>query len=34
MEYGIDPDQCAARKFNKTSRKLGFPILMDEGPIL
>lgn len=30
LEYGIDPDVCAARKFNKTSRKLGFPVLMVE----
>lgn len=32
LEYGIDPERAAARKFNKTSRKLGFPVLMDEGP--
>ena len=29
-ERGIDPMAAAARKFNKTSRKLGFPIEMEE----
>lgn len=28
LEYGIDLDAVAARKFNKTSEKLGFPIKM------
>lgn len=28
LEYGIDLDAAAARKFNKTSEKLGFPIFM------
>lgn len=28
-EKGLDPMQCAAAKFNKTSKALGFPILME-----
>lgn len=31
-EAGFDPMQAAYQKFNKTSRKLGFPIEMHEEP--
>jgi NTP pyrophosphatase (non-canonical NTP hydrolase) len=30
LEYGIDLDAAAARKFNKTSDKLGFPIKVSD----
>lgn len=28
LEYGIDPVAAAAKKFNKTSEALGFPVMM------